>query len=118
MTRARSALSAAVLLVLALSGCASQIDALGPVSGEGRTTLRIAVIDVLVANGIAMSDVPVCEPDAATNGAYNCSGVTADGEPILAASPDGVTFSVTVDGAVVFEGNVDDVIDPSGPADQ
>lgn len=118
MTRVARRLVVAALAVAAHTGCASQIDALGPVSGEGRTTLRIAVIDVLVASDVAMSAVPVCEPDAATKGAYNCSGLTAEGGPIFATSPDGESFTVTVDGAVVFEGTVSDVIDPSDPADQ
>lgn len=118
MSRLPRGLVAAAVAVIALTGCASQIDALGPVSGEGRTTLRVAVIDVLVANDVEMGAVPVCEPDPATKGAYACEGTTADGKPIAATSPDGDSFTVTVNGAVVFDGTVGDVIDPSDPADQ
>ncbi len=113
----RALLAAPLLAVLALAGCASQISALAPVSGGDITALRIAAIDVLEQQGVEMMLVPACVTEGE---GYTCSGTTYAGKPIEVTSPgtDPLGMTVTVDGAVVFEGSVKVVIDKAAQVTQ
>lgn len=97
----------------ALTGCASQMAALAPVGGGDITVLRIATVDVLQELGIDMMQVPVCTEDPDARAGYTCSGTTSNGKAIAVTSPDSLPMSIviSVDGKVVFEGEVRDVID-------
>ena len=97
-------------IALATSGCASQISALAPVSGDNTYKLRVATIDVLLAKGIAIKVAPTCVQEAT---AVTCTGTTMDGSPIAVTAPGkgGETMRITVAGLVVFEGTVTQVID-------
>ena len=103
------------LAVALLAGC-SQISALAPVGGDGITTLRIAIDDVLAEKAVPVLISPKCKEDAAK--AFTCKGTTRAGEPILATSPAGDprTMTVTVAGEVIYQGEVDAVVDRAAEA--
>ncbi len=103
-------LTALAGIVLVATGCASQISALAPVSGDNTYEVRVATIDVLLAQGVALKIAPTCVQDAA---AVTCSGTTMDGSAITVTAPGKGTESmrITVAGSVVFEGSVQQVID-------
>lgn len=96
--------------VLALTGC-SQVAAIAPVGGNHLTEVRFATLDVLQQKGIALEAVPTCT--RASDGAISCTGTTADGAAVTAASPaeDPDSFTVTVDSDTLFTGSVSAVID-------
>lgn len=99
-----------VVAVLALAGC-SQIAAIAPVGGNHLTEVRFATIDVLQQKDIALEEVPTCT--RASDGAISCTGTTADGTAVTAASPatDPDSFTVTVGSDTLFTGSVAAVID-------
>ena len=100
----------AVLCAALLAGCGSQMKALAPVSGDKVFSLRTAATDVLVERGLAIRDAPACAADGA---GYTCTGSLVDGSEVRVASPtaDAATMTVRVDGKVVYEGSVQDVLD-------
>lgn len=71
---------AGVASIAALTGC-NQIAQLQPVAGDGVTSVRIATIDVLTDNNIAVKVAPVCTYEGLN---YSCNGTTVDGQPIVA----------------------------------
>ncbi|MBN9210270.1 MAG: hypothetical protein BGO45_07520 [Microbacterium sp. 71-36] len=106
----RALLALPLLAALTLTGC-SQIAAIAPVGGNHLTEVRFATIDVLQQKGIALEAVPTCT--RSDEGAIACTGTTAAGEAVTAASPstDPDSFRVTVGSDTVFTGSVSDVID-------
>lgn len=110
MTRAR-ALVAIAAAVLTLSGCASQIAALGPVSGDGLTGVRTASIDLLIEQGYEILRAPVCTQEAK---AVTCEGELVGGS-VVTATGDVTTkpypMTLTVDGEVIYEGDVQTVLE-------
>lgn len=105
---------ATVLLALAgvcltASAC-SQITNLAPVSGGPLATVRNGVYDVLVANDVKILVAPQCVQEATQ---FSCTGTTTDGAPILATatltSP--YSMTVTVAGAVLYDGDVQEALD-------
>ncbi len=101
-------LLAAPLLV----GC-SQVDALQQVSGVPLATVEIAVDDVLVDQGVKVLTSPVCTEG---DGQFTCAGTTLDDKPITATVPDDETqvMTVKIDGAEIFSGPVQEVIEKAG----
>ncbi len=107
MRRVAAAVIATALLSVA--GC-SQLSALAPVSGDDITALRTAVYDVLLENDVDILVAPQCEESGA---GYTCAGTTIDNEAIaVVAEGDDETLSMTVKvgSRVVYDGNVEDVV--------
>lgn len=100
----------AVAGVFMTSACASQVAALAPVSGDNIYKVRTAATDVLLESGYAIKVAPVCtqEPEAVV-----CAGSTMDEEAIAVTAPGKgkTTMTVTVGGATVFDGVIQDIID-------
>jgi hypothetical protein len=109
-----SVAAAAVVLTLALSGC-SQITSLVPVSGVPEATVRIAAIDVLTSQKVAVLVAPVCTAQGDT---ISCTGTTAAKEPIAVTSAAKAPYAmtVTVAGREIFSGTAQDVIADAGQA--
>lgn len=103
---ARIGLVAAVSVML--TAC-SQINALTPVGGDSVTSVRNAVYDVLVAEGIPILVAPTCEP---SDSGYLCEGTTLDDQPIVAraAAATPYALTITVDDETIFEGTAEDVL--------
>ncbi len=101
-------ISAAISLAAVLSSC-SQISALAPVSGDQVTGLRTAATDVLLEKGYELLVVPVCTEDGDD---YSCTGTTLDNHPISvsASGEDSLQMTVHVGSDVVFEGDVNEVL--------
>lgn len=104
-----AATTACAAMVGLLVGC-SQVSALAPVGGDDIATLRIAIDDVLAAASVPVLVSPTCTADGE---AFMCKGSTTDGSPILATSPAGEprTVTVTVGGDVLFDGEVQAVVE-------
>lgn len=94
--------------LLLLTGC-SQISALAPVGGDDITGLRTAAVDVLLQKKVAIKVAPTCVESSTE---YRCQGTTVTGGPILVTAPtaDPIIMTITVDGAQIFNGSVDDVL--------
>lgn len=103
------AVAAGVVMAVTATGCASQLAGLAPVSGDDVYLVRVATIDVLLAQGVSMSIVPSCEQQAQ---AITCAGSTVDGRPITATSPGrkGETVTIMVGGDTAYSGSVMDVV--------
>ena len=101
---------ASIALVALLSGCASQIDALAPVSGDSRSGLRSAAIDVLLDRQLSVREAPDCVD---VDDGWSCVGSLTDGSPIVVTAPGPTleTMTVLVGDIVVYEGSVMDVLD-------
>jgi hypothetical protein len=95
---------------LALTACGSQIAGLAPVSGDAITSVRIAAIDVLLEQGVQMKVVPVCTTETST---YECTGETVEGAPIAISANNvkPLVMQVSVDGSVIYDGPVQEVLD-------
>ena len=117
-TRFGTAGAAAVIstMLLALSGCASQIGGLAPVGGDALTGVRIAAVDVLLENKLGILEAPVCTQVAK---AVSCVGSLTDGRVIavtadVSTTPD--TMTVTVGGTTIYDGDVQAVLDKAAQA--
>ena len=99
----------AVAVPLALTGC-SQIAAIAPVGGVHVSEVRYAALDILVQKEVDVLTVPVC---TTVERAVTCTGSTLDGAAIEVDSPadDPTNLTVTVDGAVLYSGSIQDVLD-------
>lgn len=100
--------SAAALAVVMVSGC-SQVDAYAPVSGGPKSTVEIAVADVLAAQQVPVLVRPECE---LVEQAFACKGSTTAGQPIVATSTATAPFmlTLTVGDTVIFDGDAQDAI--------
>ncbi|MFM7145515.1 MAG: hypothetical protein ACKOW5_04180 [Actinomycetales bacterium] len=107
MRRHRLFVICALTLVL---GACSQAASLAPVSGGPITSVRIAVYDVLVEQEVSILVAPQCAP--VSNG-FSCKGTTTDGQEIQATADGAAPYplTITVGGAVIFQGNAQDVLD-------
>lgn len=108
MRRVGVGVIASAIASLALVGC-SQVASLTPVSGASITTVRNAANDVLVDQQIPILVAPKCT--AVTDG-FSCTGSTVNGEEILVTAGPTTPFdmSISVGGAIIFEGNAVDVL--------
>jgi len=93
-----------------VTGCASQISALAPVSGDNTFMVRTATIDVLLREGYQLRIVPTCNQQAQ---AVVCEGTTMQDEQVTVQAPGkgATTMTVTVGGAVIYDGSVREIID-------
>ena len=117
-TRFGTAGAAAVIvtMLLALSGCASQIGGLAPVGGDALTGVRIAAVDVLLENKLGILEAPVCTQVAKS---VSCVGSLTDGSVVtveadVSTTPD--TMVVTVGGTTIYDGDVQAVLDKAAQA--
>ena len=102
---------AAVGFAASLAACGSQIDALGPVSGDGLTGVRTAATDILMEEGFDILRAPVCTQVAKQ---VECKGSLVGGASVAVTAD--VTsapypMTLTVDGEVIFNGDVQTVLD-------
>ena len=107
---------ASALTVGLLSGCASQISGLAPVGGDAMTGVKFAATDVLLERKYGILEAPVCTQVAK---AVSCVGSLTDGEVIsvqadIATKPH--TMTVTVGDIVVYDGEVQKVLDEAAQA--
>ena len=100
-----------VIAGVLVAGC-SQIAAYAPVSGGPRSTVEIAIGDVLAAQTVPVLVRPEC---AKAEAGFLCEGSTTDGLPIVATSTGSAPFMlrITVGDAVIFDGDAQDAIDAS-----
>lgn len=105
-----AAVACAAAVALTASGCASQISALAPVSGDNTFMVRTATIDVLLREGYALKIVPTC---AQQTQAVVCEGTTMDDATITVTAPGkgSTTMSVMVGDKVVYDGSVQEIVD-------
>ena len=97
-----------VLAALLLAAC-SQINALTPVGGDSVTSVRNAVYDVLVADGVEILVAPTCAP---SDSGFLCQGTTVDDRPIVARAGAAAPYdlTITIGAETVFEGTAQDVL--------
>lgn len=108
-------LAALALSASLMTGCASQIAALAPVSGDNAYAVRSAAIDVLLEMGYSLRIAPTCAQGVE---AITCEGTMLDGSAISVMAPGKgkESMTVTVGGKVVFEGAVQQVLDRAAGA--
>jgi uncharacterized lipoprotein NlpE involved in copper resistance len=113
----RTLLAPALLApVLLLVGCGSQIDALQPVGGDAMTGVKFAATDVLLDRKFGILEAPVCTQARET---VSCVGSLTDGAVINVQADVGTkphTMTLTVGGVVVYEGEVQAVLDDAARA--
>jgi hypothetical protein len=117
MTHRRiTTLAAATLAIGALTGCASQLDGLAPVGGDALTGVKFAATDVLLEKKLGILEAPVCTE---TGDTVSCIGSLTDGAVINVQADIGTkphTMTVTVGGSIVYDGEVQKVIDEAARA--
>lgn len=103
-------------VVLSLSACGSQIAALAPVSGDNAYAVRSAAIDVLLEQGVSIQVAPTCTQGET---AIVCSGTAVGGDVIEVNAPGKgkASMTITVGGSVVFDGDVQGVLDREAGAE-
>lgn len=102
-------IGAVALASLGLAAC-SQVASLTPVGGASLTSVRNAANNVLVEQEVPILVAPQC---TAVDSGFTCVGSTVDGAEILVTAQGAkpFTMSITVGGAVIFEGNATDVLE-------
>ena len=102
-------ITAVALASLGLAAC-SQVASLTPVGGASLTSVRNAANNVLVEQEVPILGAPKC---TAVDSGFTCVGSTVDGAEILVTAQGTKPFamSITVGGAVIFEGNATDVLE-------
>lgn len=117
MTRRLAVTAAAgVLAACCLVGCASQLSALAPVGGDALTGVKFAATDVLLERRFGILEAPVCTQ---TGTSVSCVGSLTDGAAIIVRADIGTkphTMMVTVGGSVVYEGEVQKILDEAAYA--
>lgn len=107
---------AATLAVGLLAGCASQLDGLAPVGGDAMTGVKFAATDVLLEKKLGILEAPVCTE---TGDTVSCVGSLTDGAVISVQADIGTkphTMTVTVGGSVVYDGEVQSILDEAAYA--
>ena len=105
-------------MLLVATGCASQIGGLAPVGGDALAGVRTAAIDVVLEARFGILEAPVCTQVAK---AVSCVGSLTDGRVIavtadVSTTPD--TMTVTVGGDMLYDGDVQAVLDKAAQATQ
>lgn len=106
----------AVLAAGVLAGCASQLDGLAPVGGDAMTGVKFAATDVLLERKFGILEAPVCTE---TGDTVSCVGSLTDGAVISVQADIGTkphTMTVTVGGSVVYDGEVQTILDEAARA--
>lgn len=113
-TRRLAAAALAGAAGILLAGC-SQVAALAPVGGDRITSLRIAAVDVLLAEGVQIKVTPVCETGTTD---YTCEGSTMSGDTISVTGPvtGDLTMVVKVGDRTVYDGSVATVLEQNAQA--
>jgi hypothetical protein len=109
-------LAAATLAIGAMTGCASQLDGLAPVGGDALTGVKFAATDVLLEKKLGILEAPVCTETGET---VSCIGSLTDGAVINVQADIGTkphTMTVTVGGNVVYDGEVQKILDEAAYA--
>jgi hypothetical protein len=109
-------LAAATLAIGAMTGCASQLDGLAPVGGDALTGVKFAATDVLLEKKLGILEAPVCTE---TGDTVSCIGSLTDGAVINVQADIGTkphTMTVTVGGNVVYDGEVQKILDEAAYA--
>jgi outer membrane murein-binding lipoprotein Lpp len=99
-----------------MTGCASQIDGLAPVGGDARAGVATAATNVLLERKFGILQVPICTE---AGDVVSCVGSLTDGQVISVRADVGATpylMTLTVGGAVVYEGGVQAVLDDAARA--
>jgi hypothetical protein len=99
-----------------LCGCASQLDGLAPVGGDAMTGVTFAATDVLLQQKFGLLQAPVCTQ---TGDTVSCVGSLTDGAVINVQADVGRTphtMTVTVGGAVIYQGEVQKILDDAARA--
>lgn len=107
---------AAAFAMSALAGCASQLDGLAPVGGDAMTGVKFAATDVLLEKKFGILEAPVCTE---TGNTVSCVGSLTDGAVINVQADIGTkphTMTVTVGGSVVYDGEVQKILDEAAHA--
>ena len=107
---------ALVVASVALASCASQLDGLAPVGGDAMTGVKFAATDVLLERELTILEAPVCTE---TGSIVSCVGSLTDGAAISVRADIGTkphTMTVTVGGSVVYDGEVQTVLDDAARA--
>lgn len=122
---------------LAVSGC-SQAAQFQPVAGDAVTSVRIATVDVALGQGLQFAAAPVCTYEGAE---YDCAGTLSDDRPLTSSAtqvtkadvptelaglvpPDAtdtdsfIVLNVAVDGAPIYRGLANVVLDENGRVKQ
>lgn len=96
-------------VLLGISGLTLS-QGLAPVSGDRASTVRIATIDFLVADGTVFLEVPGCVTDDAST--VVCIGKTVDGERVSSQSTgaDPESIEINVADRAVYSGPIEDVL--------
>jgi hypothetical protein len=86
------------------------VDGLAPVSGDRVSNVRIATVDVLLAQSTEFLVVPDCI--TAADGAVVCRGEALDGAELRSASPadDPDAHEVLVGEELVYSGSIAEVL--------
>lgn len=107
---ALAAMVSAGAAVVAASSVDSVYEGLAPVSGDRASNVRIATIDVLLAEQTSFLVVPDCIASAA--GEVTCTGTTLDGEVLSSRSPadDPDAVEIRVGERVVYDGSIADAL--------
>ncbi len=102
---------AIALVALALAGC-SQTAALAPVGGDRLAEVRFAAIDELLRQHVEILVAPVCTASGPDDEDIDCAGSTIDGRSIAASSHHEHLdlLVVTVDGKVIYDRSLQDVL--------
>jgi len=131
MRRVSVAMLAAVSL--AVAGC-SQAAQFQPVAGDAVTSVRIATVDVALGQGLQFAAAPVCSYEGTE---YDCAGTLSDDRPLTSSAtqvtkadvptelagllpPDAtdtdsfIVLNVAVDGAPIYRGLANVVLDENG----
>lgn len=97
---------------LALVGC-SQVAAIAPVGGDRVSEVRYAALDILFEKQVDVLIAPVCS--MSEDRAVSCDGKAVGGASITveSTSTDQASFSVAVDGTVLYDGSIQQVLDDS-----
>lgn len=88
----------------------SLTQGLAPVSGDRASTVRVATIDFLVAEGTEFLEVPECK--TADDSTVTCAGQTIDGESLSSTSPgsDLEAIEISIGDRVAYSGSIDGVL--------
>lgn len=116
LRRAAWAVGGLVLMPAVLAGCGSQIDGLAPVGGDAMTGVKFAATDVLLERKLSIMEAPVCTE---TGDTVSCVGSLTDGSAVsvqadISEKPHRMT--ITVGGSVVYDGDVQSVLDNAARA--
>ena len=108
--------ASAVMVSGLLGACTSQLDALAPVGGDAVTGVTFAATDVLLQRKLGILEAPAC---TLAGTAVACVGSLTDGSRVSVSADVTTkphTMTVTVGGEVIYDGDVQSVLDDAARA--